>query len=313
MQILFDGDLPRCLPMEAAVRAVRAFFASAAAGGVVSPPRHSLDLDNGGLTFTIGAETRISKTLGFRVYDTFPHDTGTNTEQIVAVYDSDSGQLKGVVIGGLLGAIRTAAICGLAMDHMAPKDMQTLAVIGAGHQAYFQVAAALAVRHVDRILVCGRSAANAKHLSERVQRDFGIPASVSLNVEHSVRAADAVLCATNSTSPVIQKGWLKENAFVSSIGPKFVTGHELPADIGDGNSILVSDALTQLSSYTTPYFLPDIDGVIPLENLIEHPLNPPRACHRIFLCAGRSGTEVAVANQALSKGQEPSPHTRSQP
>lgn len=302
MKILFDDDLSRCLPMGDAVSAVRTFFSSAAAGGVVSPPRHSLDLENGGLTFTIGAETRISKTLGFRVYDTFPHDTGTNTEQIVAVYDSDSGLLKGVVIGGLLGAIRTAAICGLALDLLAPKSVKTLVVIGAGHQSYFQVAAALAVRQVQRIFVCGRSATNATRLAQRVQQDFGIPTSVSPDVEHSVRAADAILCATNSASPVLQKTWLKEDAFVSSIGPKFLTGHELPTDIGDGNSVLVSDALAQLASYTTPYFLPNIDGVKSLENLIAHPTDLTMAGHRIFLCAGRSGTEVAVANQALNKG-----------
>lgn len=301
MHILFDDDLARCLPMKEAVSAVRTFFASAASGGVVSPPRHSLDLENGGLTFTIGAETRISRTLGFRVYDTFPHDSGTNTEQIVAVYDSDSGQLKGVVIGGLLGAIRTAAICGLAMDLLAPQKVNTLVVIGAGHQAYFQVAAALTVRQVERVVVCGRSAANATRLAERVQREFGIPTSVSPDDEHSVRAADAVLCATNSTSPVIQKEWLKDDAFVSSIGPKFVTGHELPTDIGAGSAILVSDALAQLASYATPYFLPNIDGVDPLENLIDHPPNLTKACHRIFLCAGRSGTEVAVANRALNQ------------
>ncbi len=301
MQILFDDDLARCLPMAEAVSAVRAFFTSAASGGVVSPPRHSLDLENGGLTFTIGAETRISRTLGFRVYDTFPHDTGTNTEQIVAVYDSDSGRLKGVVIGGLLGAIRTAAICGLALDVLAPKSVKTLVLIGAGHQSYFQVSAALAVRQLERIFVCGRSAANAVRLAERVQQDFGIPTSVSLDVEHSVRAADAILCATNSASPVLQKAWLKENAFVSSIGPKFLTGHELPMDIGGGNAILVSDALAQLASYTTPYFLPNIDAVTPLENLIDHPPDLTKACHRIFLCAGRSGTEVAVANRALNK------------
>lgn len=300
MQILFDDDLARCLPMGDAVSAVRTFFTSAASGGVVSPPRHSLDLENGGLTFTIGAETRISKTLGFRVYDTFPHDTGTNTDQIVAVYDSDSGHLKGVVIGGLLGAMRTAAICGLAMDLLAPRSIQTLVVIGAGHQSYFQVAAALAVCQVERIFVCGRSTANTTRLVERVQREFGVPTSVSQNIEHSVGVADAVLCATNSTSPVIQKGWLKEDAFVSSIGPKFLIGHELPTDIGDGNSVLVSDAFAQLASYSTPYFLPNIEGVKPLENLMDHPLDFSKPCHRIFLCAGRSGTEVAVANQALN-------------
>ena len=300
MQIIFDRELPSCLPMGKAISAVRAFFTSATNGGVISPPRHSLNLENGGLTFTIGAETSISRTLGFRVYDTFEHDKGTNTDQIVAVYDSDSGRLKGVVIGGQLGAIRTAAICGLALDLLAPKNVSTLVVIGAGHQAYFQVAAALAVRRVERIDVCGRSSTKAAHLAERVQQEFGIHTTVSTDTENSVRAADAILCATNSTSPVIEKKWLKENVFVSSIGPKFLDAHELPTDIGSGNSILVSDALAQLASYTTPYFLPSLDRVIPLEDLITPRIDLTKACHRIFLCGGRSGTEVAVANQALN-------------
>lgn len=217
----------------------------------------------------------------------------------MAVYDSDSGRLKGVVIGGLLGAIRTAAICGLAMDRMAPQGIQTLTVIGAGHQACFQVAAALAVRQVKQILVCGRSTANADHLAEKIQKDFGIPTSVSPDAEHSVRAADAILCATNSVSPVIQKKWLKANAFVSSIGPKFLGAHELPTDIADGNTLVASDALAQLASYQSPYFLPSLEKIVPLESMPASSMESAGPCHRIFLCAGRSGTEVAVANQAF--------------
>ena len=125
-------------------------------------------------------------------------------------------------------------------------------------------------------------------------------ATVSTDIEMSVRTADAILCATNSTSPILERKWLKENAFVSSIGPKFLEAHELPTDIASGNSIVVSDALAQLASYSTPYFLPSLDGVIALEDAIVPAIDLAKACHRIFLCGGRSGTEVAVANQALN-------------
>jgi ornithine cyclodeaminase/alanine dehydrogenase-like protein (mu-crystallin family) len=299
MQILFDQELESVLPMAAAIAAVRNFFVAASNGNVVTPPRHTVATNNGGLTFTIGAETEFTKTIGFRVYDTFPHAQGTNSDQIVAVYCNVTGRLKGMVVGGLLGAIRTAAIAGVAMDCLAPADATALVLIGAGHQAYFQVAAALSTRPFKTVTIFNRSPEKAWLLARRIEDAFGVAVTVADEIRACVERADAVLCATSANAPVLAFDWLKPGAFVSSIGPKTLSAHELPTDIQRAGSLLVTDSKMQLSSYGESYFLPDIDSIAALEDVVSGKASLPRSQNTFFLSAGRSGTEVVVADAAL--------------
>lgn len=297
MDIVTDRDLEK-VPMEVAISAISEFFESAKVGKVVSPPRHSVQAGDGGLTFTIGAELQSSKTIGFRVYDTYPSSSGTDTDQIVAIYSTVESQLKGLVIGSKLGAIRTAAINGYAIDLVAKEFVDTLCLIGAGYHAYYQLKAALAVRKPKRILFFNRTIGKATALCQRVSEEYNhefecIPIE---NAEEGVRNADIVLCVTSSPSPVLNSSWLKKGAYISSIGPKFSVRHELPTDIGEGADLMVTDAPNQLQSYTEGYFLEDTSKIISLEDYISF---NGKSGYSVFLSSGRSGTEVVVANRIL--------------
>lgn len=293
MKIITDEDLAT-IPMEIAIEAVHEFFQSAARGSVVTPPRHTVKAGQGGLTFTIGAELETSKTVGFRVYDTYPNQHGTKTDQIVAVYATEQSRLKGIIVGSAIGAIRTAAINGHAANLLAPPTSKTVCLIGAGHQAYYQIQAILAVRTPTKVILCNRTPARAEQLAARLRQTYQAEFIVSHSVEESVRQADIVLCATNSTEPVIESSWLNAGAYLSSIGPKFEGRHELPTDIQAGAKILVSDAPQQIASYSAGYFLEDTSAIVPLEAV---PVDVGGQGYAVFLSTGRSGTEVIVADK----------------
>jgi ornithine cyclodeaminase len=259
----------------------------------------SVNTEKGGLTFTIGAETEFSKTIGFRVYDTFNRGAGTNSDQIVAVFSSETGQLKGVVIGSLLGAIRTAAIGGVAMDILAPQVVSTITIIGAGYQAYYQVAAALAVRKAAKVSIFNRTMERGQLLVKRIRESFDVEVATTHDLRQSLSESEIVLCATSAQAPVLESHWLKDNAYVSSIGFKFSDSHELPKDIAHNCAILVTDAKAQLTSYGRPYFLPDTTAIAALEDVISGAAIPANRGHVVFLSSGRSGTEVVVANCAM--------------
>ena len=118
----------------------------------------------------------------------------------------------------------------------------------------------------------------------------------SSDLKH-VREADIVVCASSSPSPVIESSWLKNDAYLSSIGPKFKDRHELPLDIQSGSSILVSDAPQQIMSYSSDYFLDDVSSIVPLENAASRRKEKGYA---VFLSSGRSGTEVIVADRIIN-------------
>ncbi len=296
MRIVTDKDL-ESFPIGYAIAAIQDFFHSAKNGNVVTPPRHSVVAGDGALTFTIGAELEKTKTTGFRVYDTYPERDGTNTEQIVAVYSTEKSTLKGLVIGSKLGAIRTAAINGFAISLLAKKEVNVVCLIGAGHHASYQLEALLAVREPRKVLIFNRTIHKAEALAAKFQNHKGIEFSAVSDAEAAVRMSEIVLCATSASAPVLEAEWLKSEAYISSIGPKFVGRHELPIDIQSGASVVVSDAPEQLTAYPAGYFLDDISSIQALESISERPLADG---YSVFLSTGRSGTEVVVADRVLA-------------
>ena len=64
----------------------------------------------------------------------------TNHQSTVILFDADTGQPKAMVGGNYLTAVRTAAsVVGLHQAHLAREDAKVLGMIGAGHQAAFQL------------------------------------------------------------------------------------------------------------------------------------------------------------------------------
>ncbi|NRA88187.1 MAG: ornithine cyclodeaminase family protein [Rhizobiales bacterium] len=299
MRIVHDHQLNTKQLMPLAIIAVEQFFIAAANGNTVSPTRHNVKTQKGGLTFTIGAETEFSNSIGFRVYDTYPSGKATNTEQLVAVYSTQTSRLKGLFIGSKLGAIRTAAINGLAIKYMSNPTAKIATIIGAGHQAQFQIAALLAVRRPDLIYIHNRTPQNAKKLIKFLQKDYDVEFKLSNNLKHSLSKSDIIIYTTSSHQPVFKTQWLKPECYLASIGPKQKNRHELPLDITQNASLIISDAPKQLNDYKQPYFIDDTSPIKPLENIITNPTKPNNSIH-LFLSTGRSGTEVIIGNAILS-------------
>jgi ornithine cyclodeaminase len=164
-----------------------------------------VDAEKGALVFTAGAATQQEKVIGFRVYDTFPHNAG-EWEQLVVVYDSNNGSLKGVVVGQAVGRLRTGAIGGVAVNLMARQDAKVVGVIGAGVHARTQLEGAAAVRDLERVLVYSRTPENREGYAVEMSQKLGVQVVAVDSAEKAVREADIVLCATKSPTPVIQAG-----------------------------------------------------------------------------------------------------------
>ena len=299
MMILTDEQLTY-FPMSKAIEAVGRFFKAAKAGKTYTPPRHNFASNNGRLVFTIGSDLQ-NNTLGFRVYDTLPLPTDPTTkdregaEQIVAVYRADASQLKGLVIGHQLGAIRTAAINGFAMQQWLPVHLDQALIIGAGYHSHYQLTALMTVAKPDLVFIHNRTRANAERLAKWAEQRFNREFKVAEDLETAVRQSQAILCTTSARTPVLQANWLSPGTYVSSMGPKVRDQSELPKDIANCQAVFATDAPEQIHHYGGEFLLPDHCDIQPLEQI-----NKPQASDiRFFFSSGRSGTEVAVADAAL--------------
>jgi ornithine cyclodeaminase len=303
--VLTDADVDRLADMGALVRAVEGVLRAKAEARLVAPPRHHVAFGPAGdLVFTIGGEVGGANIAGFRVYDTFAGDVGERS-QIVAVWNSRTGALRGLVVGGRLGALRTGAIGGAAVTALARSDARTLAVIGTGIQARTQLEGALAVRTIDSVRVFSRDESRRSGLAAETARAHGIEARAAASAREAVEGADIVLCATTSPTPVIRADWLAPGAHVNTVGPKLRDRHEMGPDVAERAVVIATDSPAQVEAYPS-FFL---DGTHHRARMVD--LADIVAGHRpgrqgdgditLFCSAGLAGTEVAVADALLAR------------
>ena len=75
----------------------------------------------------------------------------------IVLVDDSTGRLHAVVEASSVNGFRTAASNAVATSVLAKHDANTLTLIGAGHQAYFEAKAICAIRPISRVLICSRT------------------------------------------------------------------------------------------------------------------------------------------------------------
>lgn len=125
--------------------------------------------------------------------------------------------------------------------------------------------------------------------------NYNVDFKISNNLQNSLIMSDIVICATSSPSPILKTNWLKPNCYISSIGAKYAKQHELPLDIANKCTKIITDSIAQLTQYAPPY---QIDKLSPLATIIKHPITKTSGI-KLFLSTGLSGTEVAIGDAIL--------------
>jgi ornithine cyclodeaminase len=299
--VLTDEHVREWLPMAVAVEKMEDAFREMAAGTLAAPPRFRVEGGEGDLVFTAGAATGPEGVIGFRVYDTFPERaTSAEQKQLVAVYDVQDGRFKGVIIGRLLGSMRTGGIGGVAVKHLSRPDSKILGVIGTGYQARTQVMAALAVREIEQVQLYNRTKARAEQFAAWVEETHDTAVRVVESAREAVAGADIVICATNSGTPVIESGWLEPGVHVNNIGPKLAGRHELPTDVADVCDLIVTDSPAQVEGYRQPFYLPPLI-MTSLDQIVvgDAPGRVLAGARTLFCSVGLAGTEVVLANALI--------------
>ncbi len=291
--LLLDDDAVLALDPTDAVATMRDAVRAAYAGQLLAPARIRAELDGLDYVFTVGALGAGPS--GFRAYR-----AGTpEGDHLVAVWDED-GTLTGVVVGNELGARRTGALGGVATDALARRDARVVAVIGSGLQAWTQLWAATAVRHIERVLVFSPDHRHRTQFAARAEQELEIAAVAVPTARDALADADIVILATRATSPVIDAADVQLGAHVVTVGPKRMDGHETPVALAERAAVISCDSPAQAHAYGTPFFT----GSLPLIDLgaILAGAHPGRRGHAditLHCSVGLAGTEVILAQRLL--------------
>lgn len=306
-EIIADADLDARCPMPRAIEAVTRALHEQAEGTLVAPPRFYVPGGPGSLVFTVGGSSGKDRILGFRCYGTFPRDH-PDAAQVVALYDATTGALRCVVVGNRLGRLRTAAIGGVAMDHLARRDARTLAVIGSGHQARAQLEAALAVRPFEQVLVFSPTQAHREAFAREASERYPVAVEPATSAREAVAAADAVVCATSAKAPVLDVEWVKPGTYVSTMGSKSREAPEVDPRLAARAAVVCTDSRAQLAAYPELGYIvgtPEEAKLVELGAVVGGKAKGRTGEDDIVLFSsnGLAGTEVFVAQAAWEAGR----------
>ena len=221
------------VPLEEIIDAVEDAYRDVAAGRDRSPTRSRVALDGGDLLLMPGVRTGGAGA-SVKLVTVVPgnRDRGLPViHAIVAWLDAVTGQPLALLDGATLTAMRTGAASGAATRLLARPDATTLAMIGAGAQAQWQVRAVTGVRPIERVLVWSRTPEDRSAFAGRMASEMQIPVEAAPSAEVAVREADVVCCATTSTTPVLDAEWVRPGAHVNGIGAYRLDMVELPPEL----------------------------------------------------------------------------------
>ncbi|MCA9551812.1 MAG: ornithine cyclodeaminase family protein [Myxococcales bacterium] len=292
MRVLDDAFVREHLTPERAIAWLREVVLALEGKTYQAPPRVEVPLLDGKVVYTAGART--GRWYGYRSYDKV-----AGAEELVVAYDAASGRALGLAAGTELGPRRVGAMTALAVDALAPAGAATLGLLGAGRQAWAQLWAIRAVRHLDRVRVYARDPERREAFTRRARAELGLTVEAAASARGAVEGAGLVVLATSSLTPVIEASWVDESPFVASIGPKQVGASEFGPDLVTRAGRIVTDSLAQLDAYHPAH----VAAVHPRRGEISA-LGPalsagPATGVTLFLSVGLAGTEVALLARLL--------------
>lgn len=163
----------------------------------------------------------------------FAYNAETNQPQggFIAVFDSATGHTLALLDEQhYLSDIRTAAAGALAARALAPAEIETAAILGAGVQAYWQALALFRERKFRTLHLWARSEDKAAALQRKLAVQLpGVTIELS-PIEVAVRAADVIVTATAAKSPILRGAWLRNGQHITAVGADDPSKCEIDAE-----------------------------------------------------------------------------------
>ena len=220
MFIVPEREIADLMTRSAAFDAVEQVFAAMAAGDAYNFPvvREAIGHEDALYGFKGGFD-RSGLTLGLKAGGYWPHNLAKreiiNHQSTVFLFDPDTGKTKAMVGGNLLTALRTAAASSVSIKHLARADAKVIGMIGAGHQATFQLRAALEQRQFEKVIGWNYHPDMLPNIA-KVAEEAGVPfEAVDLP---GMAAADVIISITSAFAPSLMADHVAPGTHIACMG-----------------------------------------------------------------------------------------------
>ncbi|MDA3920506.1 MAG: ornithine cyclodeaminase family protein [Salinisphaera sp.] len=290
-----------------AFTAVEAVFAGMARGYARNFPvvREAIGHADALYGFKSGFD-KSTMTLGVKAGGYWPHNTElglTNHQSTVCLFDPDSGQPTAIVSGNHLTAMRTAAACAVSIQHLARADAKTLGIVGAGHQAAFQLRAAAAQREFERVVAWNRSANKLDGLAD-VALELGL-AFESVTRDQLCEQADVIVTITSCHEALLDISQIRPGTHLACMGTDTAGKQEIDHRILAGARVFSDEPIQSAQIGECQHAVNagtlNVEDIVPLGRVIirEHSGRTADTDITVFDGTGVGLQDLAVARRVV--------------
>jgi len=310
MLIVPEALIASLVTPEDAFRAVEACFAAMARGEAYNFPVVREALGEGRQYGFKSGLDRAAGQLGVKAGGYFPGNAAKgliNHQSSVFLFDPDTGRPEAMVGGNLLTALRTAAASAIAIDRLARKDAHVLGIVGAGHQAGFQLRAAARVRRFERVIAWNLHPDMLPKLGA-VAAELGLPfEAVDLP---RMREADVIVTITSSPAASLMAAHVAPGTHLSCMGTDTKGKQEVDPGLVAAASVFTDEVAQSVTIGEAQHAVGagtlDASAIVPLGEVLTGAHPGRRSVEEITLFDGTGVglQDLAVAAVAVQRARE---------
>lgn len=235
MRVVSEEEIRSVVTVADARAAVHEAFCALAEGDAITPDELAMKLAHGGELHVKGAYLGGDVIAFKAATGQFP-DGGNSG--FTSVIDAWTGAPTAILQdGGWLTEMRTAAASAVTAAALANSGTSTLAILGGGYQAAFQVEAMRDLFELSSVRVWSRSAETTDRFAAAND------AIAAASVAEAVDGADVVICCTPSREALLTHEMVSIGTHVVAMGSDMTGKRELATDLVQAADVFVSDSV----------------------------------------------------------------------
>jgi len=236
MLLLEKEDIKKVFSMKDAIEADKECYMAFSRGEFDMPQRTVISGSKGNFLF-MPAYSESLGAAGLKIVNIMPGNPAKGLPASIGqvlLIDGETGQVKAVMDGTYITALRTAAASGAAFDLFGLPEATIGALIGTGSQAMCQLEAMLSGRNLREVRVAARDMDKTASFAEEANKELGSYGAAILAYEDpdaAVDGADLITLVTTSATPVCSAEYFKPGAVISAVGAYTYDMQELDPEV----------------------------------------------------------------------------------
>ena len=310
MLIVPEALIASLVSPEDAFTAVEATFAAMARGEAYNFPVVREALGEGRQYGFKSGLDRTGGQLGVKAGGYFPGNAARgiiNHQSTVFLFDPETGRPSAMVGGGLLTALRTAAASAISIDRLARRDARVLGIVGAGHQAGFQLRAAARVREFEKVIAWNLHPEMLSKLGA-IAAELGLPFE-AVDLPRMAKA-DVIITITSSPAASLMAAHVSPGTHLACMGTDTKGKQEVEPALVAAATVFTDEVAQSLSIGEAQHAIAagtlDAAAITPLGDVLIGRHLGRRSASEITLFDGTGVglQDLAVAAVAVQRARE---------